>query len=245
MLLNNNNHTVAEIKKVKNKEEASLQLEYYKSTNLNHFFAELPEDKLLMFTSIQFNDLISLHKKLLGNSLTGTESIVSDLKLLQQLRNNETHFLIRYDSFLSEEDFCRLHNFMIKFYSIMWKWTPTSKEDYEMYILPYWGDPEGADSIYGFERKPLKDFSYESAVRNSALANKIAELLKTNCKCGAPNFSPYTITKDLINKHSDLTPQFEEIWAMVSMMQRFNIIKTEEILYKNQDIGDIRLKVSF
>ena len=79
------------------------------------------------------NELISLHKKLFGRSLAQGESLKTELELLQKLRNNETHFLIRQGSFLSEEDFCVLHNFMIRFYKIMETWCPIDKDDYELY----------------------------------------------------------------------------------------------------------------
>lgn len=162
------------------------------------------------------------------------ESLKTELELLQKLRNNETHFLIRQGSFLSEEDFCVLHNFMIRFYKIMESWCPIDKDDYELYILPYWGDPVGADSTYGFNREPLQIFSYETAVRNSKLAKKIAALLNGDYLYGAPDFSPYTITKDLIQQHMELSSQFDEIWSVVYMMQCLEMIAVDEILDDEQ-----------
>lgn len=234
MLLNNNDHRVAEVRKVKDEADAKLLLDYFKATDLNHFFDTLSSDDLSKFHTIQFNELISLHKKLFGSSLEQGETLKTELELLQQLRNNETHFMIRQGSFLSEEDFCVLYNFMIRFYKIMKDWCPVNKDDYEMYILPYWGDPVGADSIYGFEREPLQNFSYENAVRNSKSAKKIAELLNGNHLYGAPDFSPYTITKDLIEDHTELSSQFDEIWATVYMMQCLEMIAVDEILDDEQ-----------
>ena len=229
MLLNDNDHRVAEIRKVKNEADAKLLLDYFKATDLNSFFDTLSNEDLSKFNTIQFNELISLHKKLFGRSLAQGESLKTELELLQKLRNNETHFLIRQGSFLSEEDFCVLHNFMIRFYKIMETWCPIDKDDYELYILPYWGDPIEADSIYGFNREPLQSFSYETAVNNSKLAKKIAEYLY-----GAPDFSPYTITKDLIEQHTELSSQFDEIWSIVYMMQCLEMISVDEILDDEQ-----------
>lgn len=234
MLLNDNDHRVAEIRKVKNEADAKLLLDYFKATDLNSFFDTLSNENLSKFNKIQFNELISLHKKLFGRSLVQGESLKTELELLQKLRNNETHFLIRQGSFLSEEDFCVLHNFMIRFYKIMETWCPIDKDDYELYILPYWGDPIGADSIYGFNREPLQSFSYETAVKNSKLAKKIAELLNGDYLYGAPDFSPYTITKDLIEQHMELSSQFDEIWSMVYMMQCLEMISVDEILDDEQ-----------
>ena len=234
MLLNDNDHRVAEIRKVKNKADAKLLLDYFKATDLNSFFDTLSNEDLSKFNTIQFNELISLHKKLFGRSLAQGESLKTELELLQKLRNNETHFLIHQGSFLSEEDFCVLHNFMIRFYKIMETWCPIDKDDYELYILPYWGDPIEADSIYGFNREPLQSFSYETAVKNSKLAKKIAELLNGDYLYGAPDFSPYTITKDLIEQHMELSSQFDEIWSMVYMMQCLEMISVDEILDDEQ-----------
>lgn len=234
MLLNNSDHRVAEIRKPKNEADAKLLLAYFKARDLNAFFDSLENNELSKFNTIQFNELISLHKKLFGKSLLPRESLKPELKLLQQLRNNETHFMIRQGSFLSEEDFCVLHNFMIRFYKIMETWCPNNKDDIELYILPYWGDPVGADSVYGFNREPLETFSYESAVKNSTLAKKIATLLNGDYLYGAPDFSPYTISKDLIMEHGELSTQFDEIWAMVYMMQHYKIIVVDEILDDEQ-----------
>ena len=105
-----------------------------------------------------------------------------------------------------------------------------NEDNIELYILPYWGDPVGADSVYGFDREPLETFSYENAVKNSSLAKKIAELLNSDDLYGAPDFSPYTIAKDLVEEHTELTSQFDEIWAMVYMMQRLEMIVVDEIM---------------
>ena len=99
MLLNNNDHRVAEVRKPKNEADAKLLLDYFKATDLNTFFYSLANDELSKFNTIQFNELISLHKKLFGQSLSQGESLETELKLLQQLRNNETHFMIRQGSF--------------------------------------------------------------------------------------------------------------------------------------------------
>lgn len=234
MLLNNNDHSVANIKNVRTKADAKLLCNYFNASDLNDFFNKLSANELSKFTTIQFNELIALHKKIFGNSLTQNESLKTELRLLQQLRNNETHFLIRQGSFLSERDFCVLHNFMIKFYKIMESWRPVDKDDYELNILPYWGDPVGADGIYGFDRKPLKNFYYEKAVKNSPLANKVADILVKEQSYGAPYFSPYDIAKQLIEEHTELVADFDDIWSIIYMMQGLKMIVVDEILDEEQ-----------
>ncbi len=245
MLLNNNDHRIAEIRKVNNTETATLQLNYFQATDLNKFFRNLTNDELSKFNTIQFGDLIALHKKIFGNSLSKEESLNTELKLLQQLRNNETHFLIRQGSFLSEDDFCILYNFMIRFYKIMEDWCPANEDNCEMYILPYWGDHDGADEIYGFKREPLQNFTYKNAVQNSKLAKKIAQLLRNNPHYGSMDYSPYLIAKEIVEFHDELSAQFEEIWSLVYMMQSLEMITVDEIFIEETGQMYSSLNVSF
>ena len=92
MLLNDNDHRVAEVRKTKNEADAKLLLDYFKATDLNSFFDTLSNEDLSKFNTIQFNELISLHKKLFGRSLAQGESLKTELELLQKLRNNEPTF---------------------------------------------------------------------------------------------------------------------------------------------------------
>ena len=246
MMLNNNDHDVAFIKEPKNEIEKKLKLDYSKATNLNRFFATLSNDEISRFKTIPFYKLIDSHKKLFGSSLENGKSLKRDLKLLQRLRNNETHFMIRQGSFLSEVDFCTLHNFMVRFYKLIKKWNPVNGDDLEssIFIWWYWYSPDKDDSMYEFECELLQDFSYESAVRNSKLAKDIAEILKDNLQCGAPDFSPYDIAFDLMNGYPGLSAQFDEVWAMVYMMQSFKIIDVDTIEDTQGNIHEV-MRVSF
>ena len=116
----------------------------------------------------------------------------------------------------------------------MKNWCPADSNDIELYILPYLGDPTGADSVYEFNCEPMQSFSYEAAVRNSKLAWEIAEILKGDYQYGAPDFSPYTIAKDLTEGYTGLSAQFDEVWAMVYMMQALDIIVVNDILDDEQ-----------
>ena len=242
----NNDHSVAEVRKPKNEAEAKLLLDYFKASDLNRFFESLSNDELLKFYTIPFNELISSHKKIFGDSLKSGETLKTELELLQRLRNDETHFMIRQDSFLSEGDFRTLHNFMVRFYKIIKKWNPVNGDDLEssIFIWWYWYSPDKDDSMYEFECELLQDFSYESAVRNSKLAKDIAEILKDNLQCGAPDFSPYDIAFDLMNGYPGLSAQFDEVWAMVYMMQSFKIIDVDTIEDTQGNIHEV-MRVSF
>ncbi|MBR2491706.1 MAG: hypothetical protein IKB65_09570 [Ruminiclostridium sp.] len=244
MLLNNNDHSIAEVRKPKNEADAKLLLDYFRATNLNRFFESLSDDELSKFHTIQFNELISSHKRIFGSSLEAGETLKTELMLLQQLRNNETHFMIRQGSFLSENDFRTLHNFMVRFYKIMKKWNPVNGDNLEssIFLYLYWYSPDKDDSMYEFECELLQDFSYETAVRNSKLAKAIAEILKDNHQCGAPDFSPYDIAFDLMNGYHGLSAQFDEIWAMVYMMQSLELIVIKDIL--DDEHGQVHYSMS-
>ena len=186
-----------------------------------------------------------MHTKIFGGSLKAGETLKKELKLLQRLRNNETHFMIRQGSFLSEEEFRELHNFMVRFYKIMKTWNPVNGDDLEssIFLWWYWFSPDKDDSAYEFVCDPLQDFSYASAVRNSKLAKEIAEILKDNHQCGAPDFSPYTIANDLVNGYNKLSAQFDEVWAMVYMMQSLGMIAVKDILDNEQGTVHYSMKV--
>lgn len=87
------------------------------------------------------------------------KNVVYDaLKVLTDLRNNETHFYIDKDTFLGEQDFQQLHNFMIEFYKIL--------EYY--HLLPYWGNPgRGEYSKIFFSNFKLENFTYKNTLRKS------------------------------------------------------------------------------
>ncbi len=246
MLLNNNDHSVAFIKEPKDEKDEKLSFDYSKATDLNRFFGALSSDEISRFHTIPFYKLIQKHKKLFSGSLEQGKPLTKELKLLQRLRNNETHFMIRQGSFLSEDDFRTLHNFMVKFYKIMKKWNPVNGDDLEssIFLWWYWYSPDKDDSMYEFEYELLQDFSYESAVRNSKLAKDIVEILKDNLQCGAPDFSPYDIAFDLMNGYHGLSAQFDEVWAMVYMMQSFKIIDVGTIEDTQGNIHEV-MRVSF
>ena len=52
IMIDNNDHNVASLFEVENEADATLQLEYYKSKELNRFFKELNDKKRYKFRSI-------------------------------------------------------------------------------------------------------------------------------------------------------------------------------------------------
>ena len=77
MILNNNDHRVADVQKPKS--NAKLVLDYANAANLNRFFEKLRSEELSKFKTIQFKDLISLHQELFGKSLAQGESLQTNM----------------------------------------------------------------------------------------------------------------------------------------------------------------------
>ena len=102
IMLNKNDHEVAWIGKVKSKEDAQLQLDYYNSKDLNEFFSNLSSCKLNKFYSIEFGNLINKIYNLITINETDKNDFTTALKSLQSLRNNETHFYINENNYLSD-----------------------------------------------------------------------------------------------------------------------------------------------
>ena len=118
LLIDQGDHSVASMRSVKDKKDARLYLDYMESTDLNRFFGGLTNAEVDKFASLEFKTIIEKFKKVALKDGQEVE-IKSDLKRLQELRNNETHFMISGTSFLTEDDFIILHNFMIRFYQII------------------------------------------------------------------------------------------------------------------------------
>lgn len=238
IMLNETNHEVAYIPK-KNKSDIAnnLRLRYDKSNNLNRFFCELDKEELQLFKSISFTDLIEK----VALPLFQRNDIKIGIELLQYLRNEETHFLINEKTFLSEESFCRFHNFMIEFYKFLKYWSPTDeKRKYDYFSLfPYIDDCAEAELEFSFIRQPLEYFSYEEAVRNSNLTKEIARILSGDYLYGAPDFSSYSIAREIVKLNPQYQSIFHDIWTYTYMMMSLGIIEIDEKIESLYDCNSI------
>ena len=52
---------------------------------------------------------------------------------------------------------------------------------------------------------------------------------------GTPDFSPYDITKQLIEDHPELSAEFDDIWSIIYMMQGLGMLVIDEILDEEQE----------
>lgn len=189
------------------------------------------------FFSVEFNKLSNYSKELFNEYYTeyGNKNIVCDaMKKLTTLRNNEMHFYIDKDMFLSENDFRELHNFMIVFYEILQRYN----------LLPFWGDPgRGEYSKIAFRNSKLEHFTYKKAAKNSKFVKNLKENIYNQVFPSFGGNSAYEIAQSIAvalnEKYND--DNFEELWTYVEMMLEYDILtyEDEEEEYEYEEDGNM------
>lgn len=160
-MLDINDHRIAKVKNVDENGEPAKS--YYNSTDLNLFFetnGTKDSKGKQVFFSIEFNELTQLHKQLFEDYYTNVKdsssSISEAMKLLKDLRNDETHFYVKSIDFLNGTEFKKLYSFMFEFSSIL--------DHYNM--LPTYS-VNNTNTLKPTRPGPAKS-SYKDFVKNSA-----------------------------------------------------------------------------
>lgn len=218
-MLNVTDYRVAEVKHCDSNGQPLK--DYLSSTDLNQYFCNISTTDMDKFVSISFNDIIVIQKELFSEFYgdKGTY-ITAELKTLKKLRNNETHFYISDIDFMSDKEFQDLHNMMIVFYEIL--------QEYD--LLPYWGEAYAEYKKFKFNRKPLTNFSYECQLKNSAFVKSLKENIEKELFFNNYRNESYSITEDIVycsDKYSE--SDFNEIWAYIEMLMKYNMFKIEEV----------------
>lgn len=234
IMIDKNDHRVANLRKVKNEADATLQLEYYKSKELNSFFKELDDEERYKFHSIGFDELVKKSNFILEELLKSINiaSIENELEILKKLRNSETHFYISSD-YLSEENFVKLHNMMIVIYKAL----------HHYKLLPYWGRVPNFSEYYhlSFNEKKITTFSYKTAVINSPIAKSLKKVFSVKLYDFSCN--SFYITEQYFNEIKNSGFQihydFNEVLAVVQMLNKYNLIECkDEVIQDGEDLGD-------
>lgn len=210
--------------------------DYFNASNLNDYFLGLNQEQMKPFFSVEFNKLSTYSKELFAEyyNQTGNKGIVCDaMKKLTILRNNETHFYIDKNMFLSEEDFRELHNFMIIFYEILHKYS----------LLPFWGEPgRGEYSKLSFQKEKLEHFTYKKVVKNSIFAKKLKENVD-NQIFPVSGDSAYEIAESIAFVLDDKydAKKFGDLWTYIELMLEYNLLTYEvvEEEYEYEEEGNI------
>lgn len=217
IMIDKGNHDVAYIRRINTIDDAQLALKYMQACDLNSFFIALSPQDLDKFHSIEFKDLIEKHTKIMQEGL-GNSSFKPELKLLQRLRNYETHFLINGSDFLKDEDFQKLHNFMIKFYRVI----------KASHYMPVWGEVIGEKERLVFDRAELISFSYKDALAKSSLAIEVKNVLDGSFEYFSPQCSAYDIAYSLCHSKEQFSNLMEMVWPIIEMFLRLGMIDYEE-----------------
>lgn len=212
IMLDKSDHRVAEPKRITADGEPAKS--YYESENLNQFFSAMDETQRRKFFSIEFHKLIDIHKELLGNFLY-EGSVSQELQLIQNLRNNETHFYIHPDEYLTENEFLKLYNFMVRFYRVLQGFR----------LMPFHNYPKKEHQKLCFVRDFRESFSYKDTIRSAPMVKKIAEILDGAKFYDFFPLTDYEIAEFIESRIPNISDQeFVEIWNYVEIMNRYHMI---------------------
>lgn len=135
---------------------------FYNATDLNEYFKYLNPSERKKFFTIEFSELIKICK---GDPIFSSINC-GVLTMLNNLRNNETHFYVSRDDYLSDSEFMILYNFMIDIFLIL--------EDQN--LMPWlFGRPIRHYDDFIFDEKKLVSFCFSSAIKKSKVSRAISE----------------------------------------------------------------------
>ena len=237
IMLNNNDYSIATVKNVKDESDAQLQLDYFKATDLNTFFDNLSLDKLNKFYSIEFNQLIEKIYKLLDIDDSLKNDFTNALKVLQKLRNNEMHFYINETGYLSEDNFCHLHNFMIIFYNAI-----GSKKLFPRASIKF-DEPNkyifyAQEKVMEFNRTRIASFSFLTALKDNEITQKLKITLKNAfedeyvcCKNDS-----YGLALCICLHNEEYRQQFDDLFIILRLMEKYNLFFIERKMIKVPEV---------
>jgi len=176
IMIDNNDYTVANVRKPYSKEKMQLMKAYLNAENLNAFFEKIDTSS---FESIDYNQLFERRYEILAILEENKSLITEGLKTLKKLRNDGVHFYINPKNYLVEKDFCLLHNFMIIFFEHIFNKGLFKKQ-------PWRFQQEPKESLFDFQKElaftkcALKTFSYEKALKHNTIVIAIANYINNN-----------------------------------------------------------------
>lgn len=162
IMLDSNDHCVMKISN--NKRGIEPYKTFLAQTDLNQYFVELQSQDYEKFYSIGYGEMKENLAHILNEYILQypENQLEVGMGLIQELRNQETHFSIDGSTFLKETEFEQLHNFMCELYQVI-----------EFYhLLPFWGEPHGEWKCLWFDKTFIHNFTYSKVIGDS----------KTNCR---------------------------------------------------------------
>lgn len=224
LMINNNDYRVVTFKNIS--KDAIPAKDYYNSMNLNKFFSELDPELMKKAYSIEFNKLIDYSSELFSKYYiqkgeNRKNKVVSSLKILAKLRNEETHFYIDKNGFLTDREFLELHNFMIIFDGIL----------HFYHLMPFFGRATGKNKNISFYRKALESFSYKNVVKNANAVKRLKQLVENkDFENIHSSSSSYELAKVFYDESikEDKEEDFHDLWIYVEMLLQYELLRWED-----------------
>lgn len=219
-MINLGNHDVLTLRG-KQSTETKAQA-YFSATDLNEFF-ESEETWCSNKNSIHFSQIIKQYRTwFLADGALQKYDFTKELILLNQLRNQETHFFVNH-SYLSDKEFECLYNFMIDFFAFL----STDR------LLPYWGEAFGRHERLAFKRKKLSGFTYKQTLKNSSFVRELAAYLGEKEYIG-PTGDSFDIAQT-IAEESDGKYKVNELWTYIEMLINHEMLSWTETIDEFED----------
>lgn len=208
--------------------------EYFESNDLNSFFITIESDKRKKFFTLEFSKIIDYQKDLFkkyyewkakelegsGEEERTAEKVKTYLTTLKKLRNDETHFYITDDEFLSDLEFRDLYNLMVEFSKIL---------DI-CHLLPWFGEATDKYKRFLFEHEVLDSFSYKKQLKTNPFVIELKKNIEVEIYPAGGGEESYSITEDIIaytEVYKDI--KFDELWEYVQVLLKYKMLKIKNI----------------
>lgn len=227
LMLNETDYRVVEI--IKSDKDGKLARDYYTSSDLNKFFKEHYNESR-RFYSIKYSNLIKICKEYFDKFHIFNDELMSTLELLNQKRNNETHFYIDPNDFLSEKDFLQLYKFMLDFYKML----------SQASIFPFIGKPDEANMDFCISRNISENFSYKNAILDS----KVLQYLRDKSfdvflNSDLSNDSYYISKSIYMNICDEHLCNFDDLTEYIEVALKFGFI----VIHGENEFGEKIIKI--
>lgn len=224
IMLDNCDYRVATPRKINAEGEPAKS--YYCATDLNAYFENLSSKQRQSFYSAEFSKLTEWHKDILKVFLQ-EGSYKDALILLGKLRNNETHFYIDKQEYLTETEFITLHDFMVDFYDVLQEYS----------LLPFDGVATSEHDRLTFNHPYIKTFSYAMVVKSAPIVQQMASVADGMKFQDIFPLTSFEIAECIATRMENLSDdRFNEIWAYAEVLEQFGMIDVVQTdMYEGDD----------
>ena len=216
IMLDNCDYRVAKVPKSLSADGEPLKT-YLSSSDLNQYFLDISSEERKKFFTIEFTELIEICKNDKLIQLSSYDSLI----LLNKLRNDETHFYISSEDYLSDSEFKNLYNFMVDFFD----------ELNNNHMMPWafgYGRSEDGDLV--FYEKKLENFCFSSAIKRSEITKLISNKLYEINYVGPETDSAVDFTDTIWKYIKEDMYSFERTVAYIQSMFSSGTITFEDII---------------